>query len=64
MAQMLGGRRATVSEAASALQERGLIRYTRGIVEISDALALTQAACSCYRIVRDEFERLLGTSAG
>ena len=64
MAQMLGVRRATVSEAAQALQERGLIRYSRGTIEILDRTALTNAACPCYGIVRDEFDKLLGMATG
>jgi CRP-like cAMP-binding protein len=64
MAQMLGVRRATVSEAAQALQERGLIAYSRGTIEILDKPALTDAACPCYRIVRDEFDKLMGAPPG
>jgi CRP-like cAMP-binding protein len=61
MAQMLGVRRATVGEAAQELQERGLIRYSRGTVEIVDRGGLENVACVCYRIVRDEYDKLMGT---
>jgi len=64
MAQMLGVRRATVSEAARALQERGLIKYSRGTLEITDRDGLIETACSCYRIVRDHYDKLLGTPRG
>jgi len=60
LGQMLGVRRATVNAAAQDLQERGLIRYSRGMLQILDREGMVAAACSCYRIVRDEFNKLLG----
>lgn len=59
LSQMLGVRRASVSESASALQEEGLISYTRGIVTILEPKNLEARACICYQIIRATFERML-----
>ncbi len=48
LADMLGVRRATVNEAAGALQRRRLISYTRGTLRIVDRAGLESAACGCY----------------
>lgn len=57
---MLGVRRASVSEVASKLQKAGLIRYSRGSMEIVDRPGLEAAACECYEVIQHEFDRLLG----
>ena len=48
LAGMLGVRRPAVSQAASVLHERGLIRYSRGTLEILERDGLERAACLCY----------------
>jgi CRP-like cAMP-binding protein len=58
MAQMLGIRRASVTEAAGQLQGAGLIRYQRGVITILDRPGLERASCECYGIIRAEFDRL------
>lgn len=58
LGQMLGAPRTTVTLAAGLLHRAGLIDYKRGVVTVRDRKGLEDTACECYRIVRDEFERL------
>jgi len=60
ISEMLATRRATVSTAASALQMEGLIEYRRGFIFILDLKGLGEYSCECYKVVKDEYERLLG----
>ncbi|MEO1429706.1 MAG: Crp/Fnr family transcriptional regulator [Cyanobacteria bacterium J06633_8] len=60
ISEMLGVRRASVTEAAIALQKAGLISYRRGQITIEQREQLEEAACECYGLIRDEFKRLLG----
>jgi hypothetical protein len=57
---MLGARRASVTEVLKPLQEAGLVRSHRGRISILNGAALEERACECYRVVTDEYERLLG----
>lgn len=58
MAQMLGVHRPTVSETAQRIQAMGLIRYSRGVVTITDREGLERTTCECYGIIRSEFDAL------
>lgn len=60
IADMLGVRRAGVTQAAQKLQDDGIIKYSRGRVHILNQAGLEAAACECFRVVRDEYDRLLG----
>jgi CRP-like cAMP-binding protein len=60
IANMLGVRRESVGCAAKRLQSSRLIRYGRGHITILDRTGLEARVCECYRVVKDEYERLLG----
>ena len=59
ISNMLGVRREGVTEAALKLQAAGLIRYARGHITVLDRPGLEQRTCECYRVVKDEYDRLL-----
>lgn len=62
IAEMLGVRRAGVTQAAQRLQEEGLICYCRGRIEILNRAGLEACVCECFHVVKDEYDRLLGTT--
>ena len=59
IADMLGVRREGVTLAAAKLQEKGYIRYSRGLIKVTDRRRLEQHVCECYGVVRREYDRLL-----
>jgi CRP-like cAMP-binding protein len=61
LARMLGVQRNAVSIVAHALQEVGVISYSRGQIEILNMDALQAAACECHRTVRTKLAQLLTT---
>jgi CRP-like cAMP-binding protein len=60
LAQMIGVRRATITQAARAFQRQGIVDYKHGRLTIRDRPALEAASCECYRIMRDTHRHLLG----
>ena len=59
IANMLGVRREGVTEAALRLQHDGLIRYSRGRINVLDRPGLQARSCECYAVVKKEYDRLL-----
>jgi hypothetical protein len=52
IAYMLGVRRVGISNAASDLQKRKLIKCGRGKITILDKKGLGEAACECYKVIK------------
>jgi CRP-like cAMP-binding protein len=59
IANMLGVRRESVTEAAGKLQKLGVISYQRGHIKVLDRPALERLSCECYAVVKKETDRLL-----
>jgi len=57
---MLGVQRTTVTAAAQELQAAGLIRYSRGQIEVLDRENLEERSCECYAALRSKQAKLLG----
>ena len=60
LAQMLGVRRTGVSEVAGKLQRKGVIKYSRGCLSVTNRRGLERLSCGCYQVVAREYRRLLG----
>lgn len=59
IANLLGVRRESVTEAASKLQKQNIITYTRGVIAVTDRAKLEALVCECYEVVKNEYNRLL-----
>jgi len=60
LGEMLGVRRTSVSLVAHTLQQAGMIKYSRGRIQIVNLEALTETACECYGTIKKHYALLLG----
>ena len=58
IALTLGVRRPGISEASLLFKQEGHIDYQRGHIQMLNRDGLEAKACECYRVIRDEYERL------
>lgn len=63
IANMLGVRRESVTEAAGKLQKLGVIAYCRGNIQVLNRPKLEKLSCECYQVVKKETDRLLHKSS-
>ena len=59
LAEMLGVKR-SVTLHARTLQQAGMIKYSRGHIQITDVEALQETVCECYATVKSYYQALLG----
>lgn len=55
MAEMLGVHRPSVTVVARTMQSAGLIRYSRGVITVTNRKGLEAVSCECYGVVRRAF---------
>jgi CRP-like cAMP-binding protein len=60
LAEMLGVRRTSVSLVAHTLQQAGMIKYSRGRIQIINLEGLQETVCECYGTVKSHYQGLLG----
>lgn len=61
ISNMLGATEEKMEQGVSMLEYAGLIKYRHGNVLVLDRAGLEKRTCECYQVVKDEYDRLLGT---
>ena len=59
IASHLGVRRAGITDAATALRDKDMICYSRGLIHILNRQRLEAAACECYQTLSQPVGRAL-----
>jgi len=60
LAEMLGVGRTSVTVVAHTLQQAGMVKYSRGKIQITNLDGLQEAACECYETIKSHYQGLLG----
>jgi CRP-like cAMP-binding protein len=63
LSQLLGVRRASVTNCLEALEREALIRNSRGLVTVANAQRLQRASCNCFGLIEREYRRQLSPDA-
>ena len=53
----------SVTLHARTLQQAGMIKYSRGHIQITDVEGLQETVCECYGTVKSYYQALLGPQA-
>lgn len=64
LSRMLAVRRAGITAAMGVMEQQGIVHNSRCCIEIIDREKLAESTCECYQFVRDEYRRLIPTTAG
>lgn len=64
IANLLGVRRESVTQATNQLQKDELIVCTRGRIKVLSRAKLEKRVCECYAVVKQEYDRLLPVPRG
>ncbi|MGI9056906.1 MAG: Crp/Fnr family transcriptional regulator [Pyrinomonadaceae bacterium] len=59
IAHMLGVQRTSIGLIANSLQEKEIIKYRRGKIEVVNFENLKNSACECYAIIKDEQQKFV-----
>jgi CRP-like cAMP-binding protein len=62
LAQLLGVRRASVTECVEHFESLGLVHTRRGQITISNADGLRDVCCDCFWLIEREYEQQLGSN--
>ncbi|MGH9524669.1 MAG: Crp/Fnr family transcriptional regulator [Terriglobales bacterium] len=60
LSNLLGVRRATVSQLVEQLAEKGVLQIKRGWIRVADRQKLEAVSCECYQIVKNQFDKVIG----